>query len=133
MSRTRSAIFCTRSAALAARPSPGRPNEGRYRLRGLQFLRPLPRGLPGIGDPPETAGTAPPLRGHAREMHRLRRVPRLLSGPRRPRAARGLNLLLFVVPGLVPAIHENKGVDARDKAGHDGLAVRAIEITSALE
>jgi hypothetical protein len=44
--------------------------------------------------------------------------------------------LVFVNPGvagLVPAIHENKGVDARLKAGHDGLAVRAIEITSALE
>jgi hypothetical protein len=28
-----------------------------------------------------------------------------------------LNLLLFVMAGLVPAIHENKGVDARQKAG----------------
>ena len=30
-----------------------------------------------------------------------------------------MNLLLFVMAGLVPAIHENKGVDARDKPGHD--------------
>jgi len=44
-----------------------------------------------------------------------------------------LNPLLFVMAGLVPAIHENKGVDARRKAGHDGLAVQAIELTSALE
>src|SRR5271169_2476092 len=35
-----------------------------------------------ISDPADAAGAAPPLRGPAAQMHRLRRMPRLLPSPR---------------------------------------------------
>ena len=60
------------------------------RLRDLQFLRPVPRGLSRIGDPADAAGAAPPLRGAAGQMHRLRRMPRLLPRPRRSGAIRDI-------------------------------------------
>jgi hypothetical protein len=52
--KKRWAIYCTRSAV---------SDEGADRLRDLQFLRALPRGVPGIGNPPDLAGATALVRG----------------------------------------------------------------------
>src|SRR5215813_14329208 len=66
-------ICCTRSAAF---------DEGADRVRDLQFLRPVSRGLSRIGNPPHLARAAASLRGAGSEMYRLRRVSRILPGSR---------------------------------------------------
>jgi hypothetical protein len=63
-------------------------DEGADRLRDLQFLRPLPRSVPGIGHPADVTGTAALIRSAGDEMHRLRRVPRILPGAWRTGAIR---------------------------------------------
>ena len=64
-------------------------DEAADRLRDLQFLRAVPRGLSRIRRPPNPVGTTSPLRDPAGKVHGVRGVPRLLPGSRRTGAISG--------------------------------------------